>query len=139
MNLVKYNSPEEILAAFWHFEENDLTLEEFLESKGKAITEDGEEMEFSGRDEFEAVKRNGFWGYCHPETKTIHVWIGEMKDPEELIFFLAHELGHATGKTVDTGNEVQDLIDEEERANGYGEVARQAFKWLKELNVSCSV
>ena len=134
MELIKHNTPEDIIAAYWHFEENGMTLEDFLQSEGGATTGDSEEVTFTGAEELAGIKENGFWGFCDPKTKTVNVWIGENADPEEIIFFLGHEIGHASGKPLPpTGDEVQDEIAEERRADEYGEVTQKAFIWLKEL------
>jgi len=132
MKLIKHNSAEQIIAAYWHFDENDMTIEDFLLSDGEAETEDGEAVSFSGADELAAMKENGFWGYCDPKTKTVNVWIGEKADAEAIIYFLAHEVGHATGKQI-KGDSVKVQAAEERRADEYGRVAQQAFIWLKEL------
>lgn len=113
---------------------HDLTIEEFLKCEAGGLTAEGEPVTFTGADELEAVKANGFWGFCDPQTKTIHVWVGEGTDPEEIIFFLGHEIGHASGTPVeDSGDELKDEMAEQQRADEYGEAARQASKWLKEL------
>ncbi len=132
MELIKHNTAEEIIAAYWHFDENDMNIEDFVLSGGEAETADGETVSFSGADELTAIKENGFWGYCDPKTKIVNVWIGENARHEEIIYFLAHEIGHATGKPV-KGDSVKAQAAEERRADEYGRVAQQAFIWLTEL------
>ena len=132
MKLIKHKTAEEVIAAYWHFDENEMTIEDFVQSDGEAETVDGETVSFSGADELAAIKDNGFWGYCDPKTKIVNVWIGENADPETIIYFLAHEIGHATEKKI-KGDSVKAQAAEERRADEYGEVAQQAFVWLKEL------
>lgn len=132
LKLVRHETPESILSAYWHADENGLTIEELLASDLTGNTEGGEEITCSVRDELEAINRLGFWGYAAPNGE-IHVWVSERSIPAAVMFFLGHEIGHRSGKQVDTGNPVQDEADEERRADEYGMAAMLAFKWLHEL------
>lgn len=132
LKLVRHETPESILAAYWHADENGLTVEELLASELTGSTEGGEEITCTVSDELDAIKRMGFWGYATPDNE-IHVWVSEDASPAGVMFFLGHEIGHRSGMPVDTGNPLQDEANEERRADEYGKAAMQAYEWLKEL------
>jgi len=80
------------------------------------------EIEMSWDDFVAAVEDQGVWGFAHPDTRTINIWVGPAAASAEVLACIAHELGHLAGKADDDG------MQEELRAISYEEVAVEALR-----------
>lgn len=124
--LVFHHTPADILAAYF-----DISAEEAAEGAMGGVTPDGAEVEFPAVD---VVRKMGLWGF-HDETEnTIHAWIAPEADLSLVIRFLGHELGHAQEGASCTQEEYDEddrkRLEEESRADRYGEVVAKAYEML---------
>jgi hypothetical protein len=71
------------------------------------------------------------WGHCRTETGEIHVWIGPEATDEDVLFLLAHELGHLEQVAL-----LDDpVLQEEMRADSYGRTASTAWTIWRSLEL----
>lgn len=73
------------------------------------------------------VERMGMWAFCIPARKVpvVHYWAARTADRLHLAFLLGHELGHASGKRL---NSLRNTWREEMRADEYGACAAAVLK-----------
>jgi hypothetical protein len=126
VTLVIHDTPESILSAHW-----EIPWEELSQGTMGGYGEDGVE-EISWNRVLEGMHVEKFWGYASKDQHEIHVWVKEDADPSDVIFFLGHELGHLAGEQI-KGDSMEDEVAEENRANEYAEVAKQALQWTNQL------
>lgn len=129
IRLVRYRSPKAILTAHWQLKEQGFTWEEFLEAEAHAADLRGRPVQFTPRDMVRWIEEEGFWGYAETQAKppVVHVWVSPNAKPDQVRFFLAHEIGHLVGKPVKSD------VKEEERAHTYGQAALLSEKWLRKI------
>ena len=84
---------------------------------------EGQEHECSAEDILAGLQVTGCWGFVDKQS-TIHFWAKPDADPKTLVHFFAHEIGHRTGTPC------EDEVEEERRAETFGEVAAQAFEFM---------
>lgn len=84
----------------------------------------GEEMEISYLQEIDGIKAMKCWGFIDMHAATIHAWAAPDADPAMILHMLAHEVGHATGSPD------PDEVEEEMRAEQFGQVAKLAYAML---------
>ena len=119
MKLKRYNSHEEILASY-----HKCTVSELKESTLGGEDIEGNECEYSIDDAIAGMDITGCWGYVD-EQNTIHFWAKSDVDDKTLVHFFAHEIGHCSGTPC------EDYMEEERRAETFGEVAAQAFEFAQ--------
>lgn len=122
--LRRYNNIDKIILA--SFQDNKLNLKDLKQSTGFGFDIHGKECEFSYKDQVNAIKTQGYWGWVD-ENKVIHYWIGKKPSLEQLIHFFGHEIGHRTGTLFKSD------YKEEMRAEGYGSCATLAYKFAKKI------
>ncbi len=126
-----YKTPEEVDAAYWQPTYDD--KEELYDSEFQCVDDQGNEIELTYEQCIEGIKAQGCWGWVDTEKKVIHAWADESTDPAVVIHMLAHEVGHITGTPC------EDHVEEELRAEQFGEVAAEAYRlFMKKLSVSRS-
>lgn len=134
--LKQYKTIEELECFNW---KNEITTTELQEMEFEAVDIDGNEKLISWQEKKKAYDEMGYWGFID-DTSTIHFWI--KKDCaitfEELLFFFGHELGHfMKGGTAPTQEDYNDNSEihfkEEDRADEYGFVAVQAYKFASQV------
>ena len=127
--LKKYDSIDEILYASFAIDYPDMDFEEFKKSDFGGLDQDEKELKFTYEQHKEGIEFAGLWGWIS-EDKVIHYWVGKVIPMEELIHFLAHEIGHRTGIPI------KDNYKEEMRAEGYGHAATLAYKFATQISKS---
>lgn len=127
--LKKYNSIDEILYASFAVDYPDMSMDEFKSSPFGGLDENQNPIVFSYEQQKDGIEEQGLWGWVSDD-KVIHYWVGKEVSLEELIHFFAHEIGHRTGTPI------EDDFQEEMRAEGYGETAKLAYKFAKEIKES---
>lgn len=127
MKITWYDTAEAVNAAYWRpvAEAEGIPLDELLASPQSGMDENGMEVELPPGSDVEGIKLQGCWGFIDMHTMTIHAWAAPDADPANVVHMLAHEIGHATGKPC------ADDLQEELRADTYGQVARQAFELMQ--------
>lgn len=125
--LKKYDTVDEILYASFAIDYPDMDFEEFKKSDFGGLDQDQKELKITYEQQVDGIKSMGYWGWVS-EDKVIHYWVGKKVPIEELIHFMAHEIGHRTGIPI------KDDFQEEMRAEGYGEAATLAYKFAKEIS-----
>ena len=124
--LKKYDSLDECVLASWKYEDPFLTDEEIKESTITCFDANGKEIEITYRQQAEAMKSQGVWGWIDLQF-VIHFWWNGKVPFNELIHFFAHEIGHRVGVAE------KDDLKEELRAETYGYTASLAFQFCNEL------
>jgi hypothetical protein len=106
-----------------------VSLEEYKKSVVHGVDIDtGKNVKYAGADEVTLLLEKGFWGFSDAKNNTIHFWVDMKKaDGKEFLYFIAHELGHISGKKE------KNVIDEEKRANSYGAVTLEAVKGFNKV------
>lgn len=127
--LKKYDSIDEILYASFAIDYPDMDFEEFKKSDFGGLDQNQKEVKFTYEQQKEGIEFAGLWGWIS-EDKVIHYWVGKVIPMEELIHFLAHEIGHRTGIPI------KDNYKEEMRAEGYGHAATLAYKFATQISKS---
>lgn len=123
MELKGYKTPEECFAAYFGLE----SMEELSESESLGgLNSDGEEVILSDEDIFDGMRQLGVWGWVD-DSDVIHYWRSEDVDNSIVMHFLGHEIGHRTGE------QLEDPIAEEERAEEFGRAAAKAFELLSKM------
>lgn len=89
-----------------------------------AETVSGEVVTMTEAELLQALEDQGMWGFFDQVTRTIHAWASPTADPADVLHMIAHEIGHATGEQAD------DDLEEEQRADAFGVVAAEAFRML---------
>lgn len=125
--LKKYNTIDELYYASFSAECPDMDFEEFKKLEFGGLDADQNEVPLSYESQIEGIKNMGYWGWVD-EQNVIHYWVGKKVPIEELIHFMAHEIGHRIGIPI------QDDFQEEMRAEGYGEAATLAYKFAKQVS-----
>lgn len=83
----------------------------------------------------ETIEDEGMWAFvriplgrrARTEPAVVHWWAQPGQPDDQVALMLGHELGHISGEILDDGDA------EEERADAYGEVAREVFLKLSRL------
>lgn len=122
-----YSTPEALHRAMWSpaAEAEGMTYEALIaESSTSAFTTDGREIQVTHEEEMDAIRLMGVWGFCDTNTSQIHAWAAPDTPRLKVIHMLAHEIGHLTG-TPDEND-----LEEEMRAEAFGQVAAIAFGML---------
>lgn len=105
MELVKYETPEEIYSAMFGIDMSEMegmTLEGFNLKGDVVIT--------TVEDAIAGIKLQGLFGFA--ESSTIHYWVDlNVCTDESLLHFIAHEVGHTTQD--DDMDELQSEVDAE--------------------------
>lgn len=122
VKLVKHETIKSILAAHYNAPE-----EKVYDIKITADLYDGTSRNMLVADEAKAIDNMGLWGFALAEENEIHYWLGDDNKKEDLVFFIAHELGHLVGE------EDADDMHEEFRADSYAYVALKAFELVARL------
>lgn len=122
VKLVKHETIKSILAA--HYNEPE---QKVYDVKITADLFDGTSRNMTVGEEAKAIENMGLWGFALTEENEIHYWIGNDNKKEDLVFFIAHELGHLVGE------EDADDMHEEFRADSYAYVALKAFELAASL------
>lgn len=132
----KYSTARAILDKFWSFGNDDIGTDE-VEMGG--VTTDGEHVTLSMDQQLESIQQDGFWGYYDKHENVIHAWISDNVAPNDLLFFLGHELGHVWNDnpvTIDpeglTESEKTAFLDEV-YADRFGAVAMHAVRLRNQL------
>ena len=122
VKIIRHETIESILIFF--------TGEEELENSVVSTeTFDNRILDITMQHLTDSIQKMGLCGFALKEEKEIHYWIGESKDRKDLIFFIAHELGHLIGQIE------EDDKEEEHRADSYGYVALKAIELVN--NIDC--
>lgn len=125
-SLKRYDNLDEVILAVYQDDENSLTLEDLKESIITGLDSNEQEVSFDYETQKAGIETQGVWGWIDKD-KVIHYWLGKDLPIEELIHFLAHEIGHETGEPN------EDHLQEEMRAEDFGYVATQAYEFAKQL------
>jgi hypothetical protein len=123
MKLVTYPTPEAVLLRYVNCDP-DFPVAELSEIQMAGCDMEGDEGDIDSGDALESIRTTGCWGFTDTRKKEIHAWVDAKCPPETLISFLAHEIGHNTG-TPDP-----DDLQEELRANTFGDVAAEAYSMM---------
>lgn len=123
-------TPQSIFDAFWNHEGN-LSFEELLQSEMGGIDSDGEEITCTLAETFEAMKENGFWGFSNNKTNTVHIWLTDKNDIEQIRMILGHEIGHLLEDNSEY-SPIEDLRGEQ-RADNYGKACVLTERFLKQI------
>jgi hypothetical protein len=130
IKLQRHETAEALLRTFWSFAlepgEDPATFEM------GALDEHGNEVELSWETQLESLNRMGFWGYADYSQWTVHMWARPDVPEEVLMAFLGHEVGHFLNPHDTSSPDLPAEVAEEEKVDGYGEVAAQAFRLLKQ-------
>lgn len=105
---------ESVTAELWGIKESELK-----DMVINTVDTEGNEGEMSFMEEKEGIEKMGVHGFINEST--IHYWIGGNATFEVLLHFFAHEMGHGTGVQLD------DLVQEELRAEEFADVTKTAF------------
>lgn len=127
--LVKHVSAEEIFNEFWNVEK-DLTFAELLACEMGGETEDGEFVDATLQQAFEALQETGFWAYANVMTKAVHIWLSRPVPKRELCVLIGHEIGHILEEEI--MSEIPEIA-EEQRADNYGKTAYLTAQFLEQL------
>jgi hypothetical protein len=126
IQLVKHDTPESIVTRHFNFEEDPaFTLADIGSLGGE--DEAGNEVEFSTEQMLEGIRETKFWGFSIKPKMEVHVWASADAPRERLMMLLGHEIGHLRGEQLDG------TVEEEERADTYGEVAALAFTMMGQV------
>jgi hypothetical protein len=128
MKLIRHETPESIVCAYL----GASGVEELTTHQIHGTTDGNDERVISPDEMVESITEMGFWGYANKRSNEVHAWVSAEADERCVIGFLAHEIGHNTGK------QRRDLLKEEARADEYRFVTERAFDWLRELR-HCSL
>lgn len=124
VKLKRYETLEEVQAALM-----DTSVDQLSEYVIGTVDEAGEETEHSPDDVAADIKEYlHIWGYS--KDRVIHYWVDSSCSRENLIRFFAHELGHMTGTSL------EDVTEEEARAERYAQVAVQAEAFANDVSAS---
>jgi hypothetical protein len=128
LSIVWYPSPEAAHRSMWEpvAIAEGMSYDELCQCQGGGITADGEEVEVSYEDEITGMKLAGAWGWVELDRHIIHAWADHQADPARVIHMLAHEIGHVTGQPH------PDPLQEEMRAEQFGNAARLAYSLLQQ-------
>lgn len=87
---------------------------------------------WSWRKYLDSIKRMGMHAFTEQGRKVpvVHYWHDGRRKTEELIFMLAHEIGHNLGRPL-RGLDIKTQCREEDRADEYALAAREAFMQVK--------
>jgi hypothetical protein len=121
--LIRHEKPEDALLLMANCDP-DLPVADLSEIGIGGVNETGAEFDVSGEDAIAGIAEQKCWGFCDTKTGEIHAWVAPDCPPETLLEFLGHELGHLTGTPC------ADELEEEMRANLFGEVAAQAYRLM---------
>ena len=120
MEIKGYKTPEECFAAYFGLE----SAEELSEAESfGGLSSEGEEVILSDKDIFDGIRQQGVWGWVD-DSDVIHYWRSTNVDNSVVMHFIGHEIGHRTGE------QLEDPIAEEERAEEFGFSAAKAFELL---------
>lgn len=130
LSIIWHDSPESVYRAMWEQAaiEAGVSYEELIEGSNVGETEDGEVFEFTHEQAIEGMRTQGCWGFVDTKTNTINAWAADDVDAPTALHFLAHEIGHVTGEQLD------DDMQEEMRAEQFGRVAVLAYRMWCEKN-----
>ena len=120
-------TPEALHRAMWSpaAEAEGMTYEALIaDSSTGAFTVDGEEVHVTHEEEMNAIRCMGVWGFCDTNTNQIHAWGAPGTPRLKVMHMLAHEIGHLTGAPDEND------LEEEMRAEAFGQVAAIAFGML---------
>lgn len=128
LSIVWYPSPEAAHRSMWEpvAIAEGMSYDELCQCQGGGITADGEEVEVSYEDEITGMKLAGAWGWVELDRHIIHAWADHQADPARVLHMLAHEIGHVTGQPH------PDPLQEEMRAEQFGNAARLAYGLLQQ-------
>lgn len=128
LRLIQHASIEEIERAFWApaAAAEGLDLDDLMRGEQIAITDDGQEIVVSAKDQRRGMEMMGCWGFA-TEDGEIHAWISDSCPMDRIMHMLAHEIAHRTGV------EPEDDIEAEMRAEQFGAVAAAAFRMLAQI------
>jgi len=88
----------------------------------------GNETEISVEEMLAGEATMNCWGFCDTNTGDVHVWFKPECSMGELIFLLAHEMGHDQAERGLTITQSVIVPEEERNADMYAEVAQ--LSWL---------
>lgn len=126
IKLIKHDTPESIITRYFNFEEDlAFTLADVGELGGE--DGDGNAVALSVGQMLEGIRDAKFWGFSIKPKGEVHVWAAPDAPRERLMMLLGHEIGHLQGEQLDG------TVEEEERADTYGEVAALAYTMLGEV------
>ena len=125
VNIKRYHALEALLEEYW-----GAPIEELLEGGIGGETDSGEEVEIPFLMVIEDIRATGIYGFAEKEENTIHYWIEpSVASDDDIVSFLGHELGHLAGE------QSQDDIAEEKRAEMFASVAVESFNMLKTIKI----
>lgn len=120
-HVVRYNSLEECMAAFFCCDVEDLP------TQGRWEWMDGDRFRVWPMSRVLRVRRKtGTWGWCE-EKRVIHLWVADHADDLSIMRLIAHELGHMRRPFKRESHE------EEAKANQYADVAQTAFQIMRSV------
>lgn len=124
VDIVKYDSLEELLAFYY-----DLSIDELanLEFCGQGFDQSGHEYRLHFDEYLAALKEMKCFGFCENNTNAIHVWIDENCPIEMIIKMMAHEYGHIMKPHYWSQRK------EEMKAGRYEKAAQFAFNIAEDL------
>lgn len=96
-------------------------------------SETGDEEAMTVDEVVKSMEQQGMWGFVDTESRMIHAWADPGAAPGDVLHMLAHEVGHVTGEPK------EDALDEEDRAEEFGQVAAEAFRLLCTRPAPCPV
>lgn len=131
IKIVRYETPEDINAAFLH----EITkragegnaLDEADVMTDIVTTEDGQTIEISEEMLITMISTMPCWGFSDSIDHVIHYWARKDCDFESAVSFFAHEIGHLVGRPC------ENTVKEEARADMYATVALQAMAFGMEV------
>lgn len=120
VDIKKYKELNDLLESYW-----GCPIGEIAKSNIGGETDGGGEIEIPFAVMAESIRIYGIYGFAEKATNTIHLWIDQAKATDEtVIALLGHELGHLCGE------QCEDDIEEERRAELFSLVAVESFKLL---------
>jgi hypothetical protein len=128
LRIVWHTTPESVHTAYWQpvLEAEGIAPDEIASSTIHAESVDGETVELEEGAVLDAMRSQKCWGFFDGEHRVIHAWAAPDADPATVIRLLAHEIGHGTGE------QREEDIEEEARAEAFGVVAAQAFSFWQQ-------
>ena len=124
LTVTRYETLNECLTKFFGCDINEA---ENIEGTWEWVDVDGTCHKGTMQESINSIRENYLvWAWLNNNTE-IHIWIGEMADPVDIIGTLAHEIGHAYRP-----HHRCDFKDEQ-KANKYEEVTAVAFNIMNDL------
>jgi hypothetical protein len=123
VKLIRYDDLKECVAASCACEGESI---DNAETWG-GTDQDGKEVSYPLEKMLEGLNEQGIWGFAHGPRNTIHYWMNETADPQQIHWFLAHELAHLFMP------EVANDYEEEMQAERIGAIAAKAHSLSRAL------